>query len=46
MLTYNPGDEVKDPARKVPLSMLVSVILSGMFQLAFVIYFLFAIGPP
>jgi choline transport protein len=46
LLTCILGDEVKDPARKVPLSMLLSVILNGIFQLAFVIVLLFTIGDP
>lgn len=41
-----PGDEVKDPARKVLLSMLLSVVLNGIFQLAMVILLLFTIGDP
>jgi hypothetical protein len=40
------GDEVKDPSRKVPLSMLLSVVLNGIFQLAMVILLLFTIGDP
>ena len=43
---HSAGDEVKDPSRKVPLSMIVSVMINGIFQLAFVILLLFTLGDP
>ena len=43
---HSAGDEVKDPSRKVPLSMVLSVIINGVFQLGFVILLLFTLGDP
>ena len=43
---HSTGDEVKDPSRKVPLSMVLSVVLNGFFQLGFVIVLLFTLGNP
>jgi choline transport protein len=40
------GDEVKDPSRKVPHSMVWSVVINGGMALAFMIAVLFTLGDP
>jgi choline transport protein len=40
------GDEVKDPARKVPQSMVLSIVINGGMALAFMIAILFTLGDP
>jgi choline transport protein len=40
------GDEVKDAARKVPLSMVWSIVLNGGMAFAFMIVVLFTLGDP
>ena len=44
--THSAGDEVKDPARNIPLSMVLSVVINGGFQIGFVILLLFTLGDP
>ena len=40
------GDEVKDPSRKVPQSMVLSIVINGAMAFAFMITILFTLGDP
>jgi amino acid transporter len=40
------GDEVKDPSRKVPQSMVLSIVINGGMAFAFMITILFTLGDP
>jgi choline transport protein len=40
------GDEVKDPSRRVPQSMVLSIVINGGMALVFMIVVLFTLGDP
>src|ERR1700756_4277695 len=40
------GDEVKDPSRKVPQSMVLSIAINGGMAFAFMVVVLFTLGDP